>query len=171
MKAEDIIKEDEIDEEACDCCSLHEKAYEILKDEILCPKCNKPLKEGGAGYGGFIVVGEANFYDKCHNIGKYPIYHCDNCGEDYRNLYALMPIPITWNANHDIFYTGGRVFLTEDTEKLRKKAQEKILPTIMQFVERKYGGETLTPQQLMYWIQGDIEHVIAEFLFENGYKK
>jgi hypothetical protein len=171
MKSEDIIKEDDIPENECECCCLHKKAYEILKDEILCPKCNQPLEEGGAGYDGYVVVGEGNYYNREHKIGKYPILSCNNCGSDYREIYALMPIPIIYNGNHDIFYTGGKDYLIEDTDKINQSIKEKILPSIEQYTNRIKSGENLESWNLLTWIQYKIEHVIAEFLYENGYKK
>ena len=172
MKSEDIIKENEIPEDACDVCTLHEKANELLNDVILCPKCNKPLKEGGAGYDGFVVVGERNGYGKDDLIGKYPLYHCDACGNDYQELYALMPIPIKWNAGHDIFYTGGSHFLMEDTSELNKLVKNEVFKSIEQYTQRIRDGESgLDSWNLLVWIQYAIEGAVAKFLYDNGYKK
>lgn len=172
MKSEDILKQDKISEDECDVCALHDKAQEVLNDEILCPRCDKPLKGGGAGYNGFVVVGSHNAYDKDEPIGKYPLYHCNDCGNDFQELYALMPIPIKWNANHDIFYTGGSHFLMEDTSDLDTDVEKEILASIEQYTERIRDGENqLRPWNLLIWIQYAIHGAIANFLYKNGYKK
>ncbi len=171
MKSKDIISECDIPEEVCDCCYLHNMADKKLKDEILCPRCDKPLIKGHIYEEDYVVVGEANYYYKDHRIGKYQIYHCDNCKKSREGLYVLMPIPIIWNANHDIYYTGGRDYLPEDTNNIRNKIKEKIMPLIEQYTRRILNGESLNSDNLLWWIQGDIQRVIAEYLYDKGYKK
>lgn len=170
MKVKDIINVNKIPEDECDVCVVHETANKILPNELLCPKCNKPLTKGAMYLGSdFAVVGEANTINEDQFIGKYPIYHCNH---DDIALYALMPIPIIYNGNHDIFYTGGSHFLTEDTNKLNEQVKEKILSSIEQYTNRIRKGEnSLEPWNLLIWIQYAIEGTIAKFLYDNGYKK
>lgn len=173
MKEKDIVKWEDIPEEECDVCYLHENAYKILKEEYLCPRCNAPLIKGGLGYGeGFVVVGETNFYNEDQNIGMYELYHCKKCGDGLGNIYVTMPIPVIYNGNHDIFYTGGKNYLVDSTKIIDEKIKEKLLPTIEQYTRRiKDGERSIDSWNLLIWLTGDIHNIIAGFLYENGYKK
>lgn len=181
-KQSDIISKDEIEtleDDVCKCCTLHEKAYKFFKEKQvdnltedtldLCPICNERLDTTAYGYEGHIVVGGHNDYTENENIGYYSVRRCKHCDKEF----AMMPIEIEYNANHDIFYTGGSYFLSETDEKLlMDKINEVLIKTTKQFVKRvKNGEELLNDWNLQYWNRNALEHVISEFLFERGLKK
>lgn len=103
------------------------------------------------------------------DIGLYDVYECEGC----EKIYAMMPIEINYNGNHDIFYTGEKTFLCRSEEEvLQEKIKDKMLKSIEQYTRRiKAGERNIDSWNLNYWLQGDIEHAIAEFLYEAGYKK
>jgi rubredoxin len=167
MKAKDILRREEIPDDTCGVCMLHDMAYDVLDDNILCPICGAVLSDSILGYDGFNVVGETNEYNENEEINKYQILDCNNCG----GIFSLMPTKIIYNGNHDIFYTGGRRYLADNTDAMEKRVREAILPSIEQYTNRLKNGEHLEPYQLAWWIQGDIDQAVAAFLYENGYKK
>lgn len=169
MKTGDIIKEEDISADGCSCCQVHDKAYEVIQDHVICPSCNESIEGFFIKWDEWTVVGEANFYDKDHAIGKYPVEVCPNCDE----YIALMPQQITWNANHDVYYTGGKEYLNDKHEgEIFDLAQKKIEASIHQWKTRYDNGEKiLTEWQLALWIKRDITHSIAEYLYKKGLKK
>ena len=84
----------------------------------------------------------------------------------------MIPQEIKYNANHDIFYTGGNRFLSKtDEDNLMSKIKEMMTETTKQFVDRVKDGETnLSELNLQYWNEGQLEHAISEFLYEKGLK-
>lgn len=181
-KQKDIMsKEDKnlLNEDECDCCALHEKAYEFFKQKQvdtlteetfdLCPICNEKLDTVAYGYEGHVVVGGHNGYTENENIGYYSVRFCKNCKKEF----AMMPIEISYNGNHDIFYTGGNYFLSQTDEQLLiSKVKDMMTKTTKQFVDRvKSGEKSLDTFNLQYWNEGQLKHAIAEFLYEKGLKK
>lgn len=196
FKEKDIINLEEIDIDDCKVCRTHEAAYEFFEKKaredfencdtlfnntnqifsneemynkvVYCPSCNKPLIKGSMSFERAVVT-----WDNCINpegdIGIYDIYECRDCEKQF----ALMPIEIRYNANHDICYTGGKVFLSKsDEEILNSKIKGKMLKSIEDYTERIRSGEdNLKAWNLNYWLEGDIEHAISEFLHDAGYKK
>jgi rubredoxin len=131
MKIKDVFDITKIPEDECGVCFVHDCAYEKLPDEVLCPKCGKPLSSNYIGHEGFVVVGESNSIDnEDEYIGKYSILCCNNCENGHDDVYALIPTLIKYNANHDIFYTGGKHFLAENTDKLNDKLKNNIVSSI-----------------------------------------
>lgn len=173
-KQQDIVKENQIPEDECDVCYLHDKAYNFFKNKMkeeegeLCPHCNGLMLNHFAGYDGRAVVGGHNGYTPDESIGYYKVYYCDNCNKNY----ALIPQEIHYNGNHDIFYTGGKYFLSDtDRQELMSKIKEKMEPSISGFVARVQNGEkNLGVWNLQYWVEGSLERVIAEFLYERNLK-
>lgn len=158
MKVKDLIPEleaeikkiEEDGDDACEVCTLYQLFYEkyqkLVTEEMqhtcnqlatvvvpLCPKCNKPL-HSGTSYGYTEgVVGGSNSIEEKEEMQYCQLWHCTDCDQDY----AMMPIPIEWNANHDILYTGGSCYLTDDDESLLvSKIKERMRESIEQFVER-----------------------------------
>lgn len=200
-KESDIIDLETVSEDDCDTCATHEAAYKFFKNKlreafkekwnedtldfcnsnqifseeemigkaVLCPVCNKPMTKGYSGYENNVVITWDNGTNPDGEVGYYPIYECEHCEKPY----ALIPTQVHYNANHDIFYSGGKCFLNYDDEELLKsKVKDKMLQSIEQYTRRIKDGETsLDSWNLNYWLQGDIEHAIAEFLYEAGYKK
>lgn len=46
-----------------------------------------------------------------------------------------------------------------------------LILKIEQFYDRIKNNESLKPINLFTWIKYEIEHIIAEYLYENGFKK
>lgn len=169
--------------DGCLHCEVHDAAFEkfkaIQQDDKgglapLCPKCGKLLLPYTASGYVDVVVSEQNSYVPNGQIGMYRCYHCENC--DDQN-YAMMPIPICYNANHGTHYTGGRVFAEDaDVEELCKKIANCVMPSINQYIERKMNPEDDIDKMLSLdnvdgWCKHDIEHAICNWLYERGYKK
>lgn len=168
MKMKDIISENEakeIDEDVCLLCETHKRAYKRIQDGISCSFCGTVQRIEIDDYS---VVGMSNYYDPEHDIFKTVIYQCSNCGEDF----ALIPHKIIYNANHDVYYTGGNDYLNDDDEhKIFINAQKEIEASLKQWIERYENGEKLDPSYPALWIKRNITKAIAEYLFEKGLKK
>lgn len=147
----------------CLVCEVHDKANQ-LPESIRCPHCNYINQEEDEIVAlEFDVIGETNGYDPEHNIGKYPMIQCNSCS-DY---YALMPQPVIYNANHDIYYTGGKEYLADvDAEKIFSDAEKQITQRIKEWI-----GKPNTPENLAYLITNEIKSSIASYLYERGLKK
>lgn len=167
MKMSEIISENEAENiEDCLLCKTHEEAYKKIPDGITCPYCNHNNEYIDAN--DYTVVGMANYYDPNQNIGKYPVFNCIECGE----YIALMPEKVNYNANHDVYYTGGKDYLNDDDENnIFIQAQEKIEDSLNQWKERIAAGEKLDASYPALWIKRDITHAIASYLYEKGLKK
>ena len=195
---DDYIDPDTGDEIGCQICYTHVKAAKILREKQfsqsnvgmyferlkcyrpLCPDCGKPLEPGGSSGCGYAVVSEVNYANPEGEISYSQLWHCgdDECaGKTTNKNFAMIPIPITYNANHDIYYTGGRDYAsTEDVEKLISDIFEKMKPSIQQYIRRKTNpedkmDEMLHEDNVLGWCQSDIEHVICNYLYERGLKK
>ena len=199
MKEKDIVdfsklKKDENDEYidkngeeiGCAICYTHSEAYKKLDttgytERIaapLCPRCGKPMYRG---YDGYLdaVVSEVNYSNPEGNIGYYPIFYCENCYSKETNhgihhAYALMPVPILHNANHDIFYTGGKDYLIDvESNKLLNLIYEKIKPRIEEYITRVVDEKEkgLSMWNILLWSKRAIEHAIATWMYENNLKK
>ena len=184
-----VIDEDG-NEIACKICHTHEKAFEILsKKQVtskgrvlpLCPKCGNvlaPLSDSGYEYG---TVSEVNYSNPDGEIGLYEFYHCDVCGKDpelgTQHNYALMPVRIVHNGNHDIHYTGGRDYAEdEDIKKLIDAIFEGMKGSIQQYIERKLNpkdarDKMLDMRNVMLWSERDVESAVCNWLYEKGLKK
>ncbi len=153
MKLKDIWIPPENSEE-CEICEVHERAKEKLPKENLCPSCGELLEQDN-----FTIVGTYNGYDPEHDINYYGVSCCSKCG----NYSALIPTPIIYNGNHDIYYTGNGYYLN-DPPKVNAGLDAKL----QNFVERVKAGENLTAGQLKTWIEYDLQHLIAEWLQDNN---
>lgn len=187
MKEKDIINFEELKKtnpelfdnngeyDECEICKTHEEAYKKLTTNNtssipipLCDKCMCSMVEEIDA-----VVSEVNYSNPDGNIGYYSIFKCPECGK----LYAMMPIEIEYNANHDIYYTGGKDYLVDDDMKEVSKAIfNTIIPSIKQYIDRKLNPKGLSDIYLdewnyKTWINYDIEHAIAKILYERGFKK
>lgn len=145
-------------------CETHAKAEEVLKTGVACPACGTVHQILDGEYK---VVGEANFYDPEHNINKLLTFECD-CGR----FFSLFPQEIIWNANHDVYYTGGRVYLTQyDEVQLFDEVQKKIQASLQQWMDRYEAGEKLDPHFPALWMERDLQEAIARYLFNKGLKR
>lgn len=160
MKIKDFMEKTgfKFSEDSCGVCDIHEAFYD--KGEVECPVCCSMLDITDLKT---VVVGETNVIEMDEEIIKAPYLEC-YCGTHI----AFIPTPIIWNANHDVYYTGGRHYLT-DSENIDFK--DKLLPSIQQYHERLLKGEKLQPWNLEMWLRSDIEHIIADYMYKHGLKK
>lgn len=164
-KMKDILPEVEASSsEECLVCECHDRAYELLPENIECPYCNEKVCPEIANYE---VVGHSNYYDPNHEIAKYPTFSCTHCGKDI----ALFPTKIKYNANHDIYYTGGADYLEDDENEIFIKAQNLIEKSLKKWDERIKAGENIDAFFPALWIKRDITKAISEYLYEKGFKK
>ena len=176
---EDEYIDSEGNEVGCRICYTHAKACEYFENldhfqnadiHALCPNCGNSIHSIN-----FEVVSEVNYSNPDGEIGYYPVAYCEKCNK----YFAFIPQEIEYNANHDIYYTGGRDYITDNTElkKLENEIFESIKPSIKQYIERKmnpedyYDKELLDMANVMTWCHRDVEHAIANWMYEHGYKK
>lgn len=164
MKVDEVklIKSDD-----CDLCMLHTKVKKDFPIQSLfeCPHCGKDQERYCTDFDEFTVVGETNVADPKEQIGLYPKFECGFCG----GHIALMPVAILWNANHDIFYTGGKRTLPDwyKEDELIKA----MMPSAEQFVRRLKAGEKLEAWTVACWLSRDAQKYLAGKLYEAGLKK
>lgn len=187
----------------CRICYTHDKAWDRLTERCfskngpfqscifeqmdyyhpLCPECGRPLV-GGANHdyapSGYVTVTEGNFSEPGGEVSLCQVWHCENekCpSTNHQQLFAMMPIPIEWNANHDIHISGGKTYLLdEETQKFSKAIFETIKPSIDQYVRRKLNpvfdsDKSIDMSNLMLWCSRDVEKAIATWMYEHGLKK
>lgn len=170
---EKVPDKDENGNDNCDCCFMHKLAYKFLKG-CQCPHCKKQFdfSEVPSLFYEYLqeqilVIGEDNGIDPNQQYIKAPFIKCPHCNEHI----AFMPQAITWNANHDIYYTGGKSYIPALHHTLPEKVRESIKEKIQQFKDRLLAGENLDAKFPTMWIEGDIIECLATILYENGYKK
>lgn len=157
----------EAGDDGCDLCAAHEAAGDQIPDgtALTCPHCGHETNPGLLGSESSILpVGETNgAVDDDQEIAKRYVYACRECG----NHSQVELRPITWNANHDVYYTGGRKYLPLEPERARLAGELKaaILPRIEEYTRRIQAGEAgLEPWNLMAWAGHEVEHVVAAAL-------
>lgn len=163
MLSKDIAKLEDIPEDECGVCYLHEKAYEKIENIIRCPHCKQEIKFNDLNIS-IVVVGEKNGYEENDKIEKMLAFDCNSCGKPI----GFKTIPLIYNANHDIIYTGGKYYVTEEDAP---KVSDEILKSIEQYTTRIKNGEKLEPWNLKIWIEYEMEHILAKWLYEHGYKE
>lgn len=107
-KVSDILKKEELTEDSCEVCTLHSVAYDKLDNIIYCPHCGTSLDMDLIGRfinidtseGRSICISEDNTYNENDYMLKIFGVNCLHCYQ----WIGFIPIPITYNANHDIFY-------------------------------------------------------------------
>jgi hypothetical protein len=108
----EFLKANSAAEESCDLCDAHVQAQTALPDEVACPHCGAALDvyniTAMAAVDGLTVVSETNRKSETQRFTKLPVDRCSKCNE----YIALRPIPVIYNANHDIYYTGGVSYLS-----------------------------------------------------------
>ena len=140
-----------------------------------CPKCGHfmhTIEEN-------VIVGGSNVYDGDENIFPSNIWKCAHCypskfegyPSDYHwseTSYCLVPVPVEYNANHDIWYTGGKNYITDaELHTLLEEINEKIHAHINNYCQRVIAGERgLDNWNIDYWCDGDVEESISKFLHE-----
>lgn len=167
MKAEDIIKEVNIPEEECGVCYLHERAHEKLPKSILCPyaECGKEIYYRDLNTTrDVVIVGETNGYDAEENITRMIVEECPHC----KKPIMFRPMPVIYNGNHDIYYTGGKKYIPEKHGEFN--LPQSMKDKIINYHERVKAGENLEPWNLILWLERDVEAMVAEKLYEIGLK-
>lgn len=168
MKIKDLKGLNDITEDECGLCAIHELADKQILPSISCPYCEQLNHHVRFNERDFIVVGESNTSDEEENIGKFISFRCIECGE----YIALMPVKINWNANHDIYYTGGKHYLNDDDEHaIFMDCQKEMQRLISEWWGRIKNGEPLQEWNLALWIKRRITESIAKYLYEKGLKK
>lgn len=159
----------------CEICYTHIKAYDYFKSKSyikemisspICPNCKKQMILEADD----VVVGEVNYSDPKNKIYYTNIYRCEECDKKV----CLLPNDVEYNANHDIYYTGGRDYLSDDNKlkPLLEDITKRINVQVTDYVTRKLAGEdTLSEWNIQYWCSGEIEKAICNFLYEAGVKK
>lgn len=165
MEIKHVLEQLVLNEDDCELCEVHSKAYDMLPNGIVCPECNHVHNNYFIiGKEDYTVVGETNgTEDLEEKIEKYPVHSCPNC----KTKFALIPTKIKYNANHDVYYTGGKRYLMKGIPGIR----EAILPSIEQYTERISQGENLKASNLALWIDYAIENAVAAYLYEQGLKR
>lgn len=177
MTEEELLKkanyvfstEDGTLQDDCTICKLHELAAANIPN-YECPWCGSFNFREDQNTEGLHPVGESNSVDLKNKIYMSHVLQCNKCS----NRFALIPEKISWNANHDIYYTGGKDYipinmmettLDQDMEKIIKSSVE-------QFVRRVSEGEkNLSAWNLAIWVSRDIAGYVTKWLYEHGYKK
>ena len=178
----------------CQICYVHSEAEKYFEDDDReenqitiphprCPKCGNLLERRyyWTSDNCTDIVSEVNYSNPEGEIGLYSIWECNNeeCCDNYGNeqIYALMPIPIVWNANHDIYYTGGKDFIIDkELEELCSLIYENIMPSILQYIDRKLDpkdviDKNLDKSNIKLWCSRDVKRALAEYLYSHGMKK
>jgi len=164
----EILSEEEVDklgEDTCELCETHNAAYAHIPDGVVCPYCKHNNEYPDYEYK---VIGTCNGYIPDEDIGKYPVVECEKCAE-----YIMMkPLKVMYNGNHDIYYTGEGHFLPYDKVKddMFSKLSKELEEHITNWKRRTDAGELISVHNLVYWLKGDIESAIAQYLKEQGIK-
>ena len=170
------IEKETGEEVGCEICYTHIKAYDFFKSKNeyrekitnpICPHCKKDQMYLDNDN---IVVGETNYSDPRNKLYYTNIYKCAHCGKSV----CLVPVDVIYNANHDIYYTGGRDYLSDDNKlkPLLEDITKRINDQVTNYVTRKLAGEnSLSEWNIQYWCTGEIEKAICNFLYEAGVKK
>lgn len=157
----------------CQICYTHSQAYkkfgEYYTEKIdmlpLCPKCGERMIDYESQ-----VISEVNYSNPDGEIGYYPVFYCNECDK----YFAYMPVEINHNGNHDIYYTGGRDYIEdEEQQKLKNDVFKSIKPSIEQYIRRVVDEKEkgLDLWNIMTWCSRDVEHAIANWLYEHKLKK
>lgn len=159
----------------CEICYTHVKAYDYFRSKSpnkemisspLCPICKKQMYLVVDD----VVVSEVNYSNPKNKIYYTNIYRCKRCDKEI----CLLPNDVKYNANHDIYYTGGRDYLSDDNKlkPLLEDISKRINDKVTNYVTRKLAGEdTLSEWNIRCWCTDEIEKAICNFLYEAGVKK
>lgn len=159
MKAIDI-NADQNAYGGCSLCALHDWAHNILAGKFECAWC------GALNHQSFAeptVIGETNTVTPDEQVTMAPMFECHECDE----YTAMMPTKVKWNANHDVYYTGGSRYLVDQKIELGPDA----LRLITDYTDRLKAGETVQPWQLAYWLEGAVQKAVASALVTAGVKR
>jgi len=154
----------------CELCEAHAAAAAQLPG-VLCPNprcsgviCGKDLLLDLA----LLPLAIGQGYDS-DRMELALIGTCSFCLQ----TFALTPERVIWNANHDVYYTGGKKFTPGSHDfGLDKKLGLLVREKINQWITRRDAGEVnLGSMELSIWVRHAIQQVIAEYLVEWGLKR
>ena len=130
MKIKDFVELMKIEDEdsandECALCYLHAAFAKFAADRELlqqlpCPKCDEAIDIRDPKW---VTIGETDEVVPEKRLEYLPLVHCDAC----RTNYGMFLAPVIYNANHDIYYTGGKEYtlLPDDfNEKMRSIAAQ-----------------------------------------------
>lgn len=172
VKASEFFKAPPDDDDApCDVCAITVQAndYDPLMEpdgqlgSIACPYCGSAVMSWKDA--NIAVVQETNTSDPNQYVVAVPIVECHNC-KPYARHFALYPTPIIYNANHDIYYTGGSTYVPvnwDDSERVEWKKDARAFVEMFKNVEQRSDILTLQLERL-------IEEAVAASLRRMGYK-
>jgi hypothetical protein len=173
MKMKDILPEDEAKNEnekengECLLCLTHDLAQDKIDVGLVCPYCTAKHHYDITDED-YVVVGMTNSYSPEDKIEKFITIKCYECGE----YFSLFPEKINYNANHDVYYTGGKNYLNDgDENQIFLEAQKAIEKSLKQWKDRYEKGEKLDEFYPALWIKRNITSAIAKYLYEKGLKK
>lgn len=186
---EDYYIDENGEEIGCNVCYVHNKAHDYFinntQEEVqipnpICPYCGKPLERRFSYTDDKCcsVVSETNYANSDGEIGYFSLWECNNkeC-KSCEKIFALMPVSVAWNANHDIYYTGGKDYIIDkDTEELSNSIYEKIMNSVESYIERKLNpkdciDENLSSWNIRHWCRYAVEGALATYLYNKGFKK
>lgn len=168
VKGETFLKK-KSSEDTCDVCDAHDQASDFFADKksIPCPKCGKGVDLPVFDLADTMtVVGETNGDDvKEQFFAKVPIIECSHCNQ----RIALWPTPIDYNANHDIYYTGGNDYVPGIDQKILAESADEMIKLVKNFLLRTDAvggpGENLDINvHLKTWLRCEVEHAIARYV-------
>lgn len=109
------------------------------------------------------MVGVDNGYDSDQLLMKVPSVECPYCGE----WSALCYRPISWNANHDVYYTGEGVFLNRIENAMFKdeiqETKEAVRNSVHDWLDRREQHH-LDDWHINLWIERDVEKFLVKIL-------
>lgn len=150
----------------CSLCEAHRQAAVAIPDDqsLLCVKCGQHLDLYHLlDRAQPLVLGESNTRGQDEHFRKAYCLDCPHCGEHM----AVNLVHVTWNANHDVYYTGGPLYCPDKLEVFRR-FEELAKPKIENFVSRLVGGEMLQSWHLLTWLKYEMDHLIAGILYDAG---
>jgi hypothetical protein len=162
IKAEDSLKgiEDHPDEDPCEACYVSENAYKKLPKAIVCPECGHNETEVYIDDEDFVAVQKDNGCQP-QKVRMMPVINCEKCCKHI----GLLAIPVTYNANHDIYYTGEGSYIPTDISKVHEKHSNEIKKSINQFLERREKGEdNLAATYPALWLSYCMDHYMADMM-------
>lgn len=153
----------EPDEDTCELCEVHKQAFKLLQEELPCPYCGKDLLMEHYSFTE-AVVGETNGCDENETLEIRQVGQCRYCQQ-----YLMLSLkPIIYNGNHDIYYTGGKRYLTKpDFELFKEEIQEagkEMAELAEQYRVRRLQGEDLNETHMKLWLKRCAENLAAAIL-------
>lgn len=169
IKKDEQLQKDLEDRDCCGLCATHEAAYRQLEKVLYCPHCGKPVEvTKGQDWGDLIEFDKyapvGDWYaDPDEEIRMWPIIRCEHCGDEF----ALTPMRVIHNYNHDVYYTGKKHILPKFSHK---ELVDILIPNIQNYLDRYETEHNLNAWNLATWCAHDIEAYVST-LIQDNYKE